>query len=135
MRYRIFIPMILFSVSYFTGQLYQLFDTDYYNSKGIVNWIWLESRPMLISWNVKFLSEEICRVMEGIGTVFIANYTGIKIIQLTAMTYLTYRCLDVITWFVNFKTYHYWYVFLVLAFIECWIWYREDAYKLIKKYN
>lgn len=129
---RLLLPMFLFVLSYFIGQLYQLFDTPYYNDKGPVNWIWLEQRPMLIAWNVKFLSEEVCRVVEAIAVMIIAGHTGIKVLKLTATAYLTYRCLDFIVWFVNFKTYHYWYVFFVLAFIELWLWYRDDITKYLK---
>lgn len=129
---KMLVPMLLFVLSYFVGQLYQLFDTPYYNSIGLVNWIWLEQRPMLISWNVKFLSEELCRIIEGLAVMSIAWQTSVKILKLTAIAYFTYRCLDIIIWFVNFKTYHYWYVFFVLAFIELWLWYREDITKHFK---
>lgn len=130
---KVFIPMVLLTCTYFIGQLYQLFDNEYWNNKGLVNWIWLEERAMLVSWNVKLLSEEINRVIEGIAMLVMSYYTGFKIFQLTATAYVTYRCLDVILWFVNFKTHHYWYVFFVLAFIEFWLWYKDDISKIIKK--
>jgi hypothetical protein len=59
------LPILLLSLTYFIGQAYVWFDNEHYNAYGETSWIFDGSHAMPVSWNVKYLSEEINRILEA----------------------------------------------------------------------
>ena len=117
------IPILLLACTYFIGQLYSYWD---YASTETVNWIWSKECPMNIAWNVKYLSEEVNRIIEATA-FFLMIRKSEKMYKLVALEYLLYRCLDIMYYFYNFKTERYWFVFLILGTIMALIYLKNHA--------
>ncbi len=83
---------------------------------------------MSIAWNVKYLSEEVNRIIEAIFILMVVDKKQ-KLWQLCCIIYLTYRCLDLIVYFLNFKIGNYWIVLLITTLIESFMWYHKDMKK------
>lgn len=122
------LPIILLASTYLIGQSYEFFDNAYYDSKGAVSWIWDGSHPMLISWNIKYLSENLLWVVVCISFYLVALNPS-RINKLAALEYLLYRIIDILSYFWNFKTTHYWYVFIILGTIMAVIYLKNHATK------
>lgn len=113
-------PVLLLAFTYQAlGEAYELFNDDV-NKK--VNWIWLKDRSMTVAWNVKYFMENVNRILEAL-----AVYLAFKDDRLNerrdvycdmARLYLVYRGLDIIFYFINFKTDYYWIIFVVLFIFE-----------------
>lgn len=118
---------ILLACTYIIGQAYELFE----GMNITQNWILFKYRPMLIAWNVKFLSEEICRVIEALALYVLAmKYKVDQDFMIPIKIYLVYRMLDIPMYFLNYKTQYYWTVYVVLGLIELYLRYkRKKEYK------
>lgn len=102
-------PVILLASTYLIGQAYVVFD-----SKEVQNWIWMRPTPMPVEWNVKFLSEEINRIIEAVA-FYMMLYKAPAIYRLTALEYLIYRIIDIFAYFYNYKTESYWFVMVLVG--------------------
>lgn len=124
-----YIPIFILACTYLIGQAYTFVsDTE------IQNWILYAHKPMTIAWNVKYLSEEVNRVVEAIA--FLMMLKGARdIYKLAILEYLLYRVLDIIFYFYNFKTTNYWYLFLILGTIIALIYLKNNAKKYEKADN
>lgn len=118
------LPILLLSSTYCIGQAYTLFD-----NKELHNWFLLVDRPMTNAWNVKYLSEEINRILEAIFMLWIFQRSYVDIIyRLVAVEYLLYRCIDLIVYPLWFKGQNYWYVFLVLGLLMGFVYVKKYSY-------
>lgn len=122
------LPIILLSLTYFVGQAYELYDNAKYDALGKVSWMYDNSHPMLISWNVKYLSENIIWVMVVVAFLLIIKYPT-KLNKLAALEYLLYRILDIVFYLYNFKTQRYWYLFFILGIVMAIIYLRKEFNK------
>lgn len=136
-------PLLLLALTYVTGQAYLFFS----HVKLVQNWILCQYKPMLVEWNVKFLSEEVNRIIEAIAFRWMvkkilkwADNKGIRaserfvFIRFALVEYLWYRVLDLCAYFYDFKTQRYWYVFAILTLIMAYNWRKQLSYTS-KTYN
>jgi len=120
-------PVLVLVSTYVVGQAYTLFPD---NPLSLHNWILFDYVPMTTAWNVKYLSEEINRILEAIA--FAIMLKDRKIYGFVAISYLSYRVLDIIFYFINFKTYDYGWVFVLVALFEALWWFKNDINKAMK---
>lgn len=119
-----YIPILLLASTYAIGQSYIYFD-----DKELHNWFILVNNPMTDAWNVKYLSEEINRAIEAFFMLWIFQISYVNVIyRLAAVEYLLYRMLDLIVYPFWFKSYNYWYVFLVLGLLMGIIYVKKFNY-------
>jgi hypothetical protein len=118
------LPILLLSLTYFIGQAYVWFDNEHYNAYGETSWIFDGSHAMPVSWNVKYLSEEINRILEAAAFLLMLKKTA-PIYQLVGVEYFLYRVMDICFYFYNFKTSAYWLVFLIVGSIIAFIHYQK----------
>lgn len=117
------LPILLLSSTYLIGQAYTLFD-----NKELHNWFLCVDRPMTDAWNVKYLSEEMNRVVEALFMIWIFERSYVNILyRLAAVEYMLYRCIDLVVYPFWFKSQNYWYVFLALGLLMGFVY--------VKKYN
>lgn len=119
-----YIPILLLAVTYAIGQSYIYFD-----DKELHNWFILVNNPMTDAWNVKYLSEEINRAIEAFFMLWIFQISYVNVIyRLAAVEYLLYRMLDLIVYPFWFKSYNYWYVFLVIGLLMGIVYVKKFNY-------
>lgn len=84
---------------------------------------------MTDAWNVKYLSEEINRAIEAFFMLWIFQISYVNVIyRLAAVEYLLYRMLDLIVYPFWFKSYNYWYVFLVIGLLMGIVYVKKFNY-------
>jgi hypothetical protein len=116
------LPVLLLLSTYLLGEAHHLF-----SSTETQNWIIFAYKPMTIPWNVKYLSEEVNRIIEAISFLLMLYMRkgAEELYILVLIEYLVYRILDIVAYFLNFKTESYWHVGisvgLIVAFIDLFI--------------
>lgn len=128
------LPIILLALTYLIDQAYTFFDNDRYNSLGSVSWILDGSHAMPVSWNVKYLSDNVTWVVAVLALYMISLYPT-KYNRLAAMLYLLYRFLDIIFYFYNFKTERYWFMFIILGTVMAIVYLKRNAKRNEKATN
>jgi len=114
-------PIFLLCLTYFVGEAH----TFWQNDTTVQNWILFAYKPMTVQWNVKYLSEEIINVMVVVAFSMMLKNGWNKYYGVTATIYLTYRLLDVVFYFATFKTYNYYWIFLIISLFEVYLWYKN----------
>lgn len=82
---------------------------------------------MSLAWNVKYLSEEINRVIEGVAfLLMITMRNGAKeLYTLTLIEYLVYRLTDIVAYFIDYKTDRYWQVALFVMAVMAFFYFKK----------
>lgn len=124
------LPILLLCSTYAIGELHHLF-----SSTNIENWILYRYSPMSEAWNVKYLSEEVNRIIEGVSFLLMFKMrSGAKeLYTLTLIEYLVYRITDIFAYFINFKTGSYWYVGVVVGLVMAFFYLNKNKYE--KRFN
>lgn len=79
------------------------------------------------AWNVKYLSEEINRVVEAISFLWMLRLkNGAKELYiLVIIEYLVYRIVDIAAYFIDYKTDHYWQAVLFIMVISGFLYFKK----------
>jgi len=104
-------PILLLASTYFIGQLYVFFSTT-----EVSNWILFKPTPMVDAWNMKYLSEEINRIIEAVAFAIMLKKAD-DAYRLVAYEYILYRVVDIFSYFYDFKTNSYWIILFLLGII------------------
>lgn len=82
---------------------------------------------MSIAWNVKYLSEEVNRVIEGVAfLLMITMRNGAKeLYVLVIIEYLVYRLTDIAAYFIDYKTDRYWQVALFVMTLMAFFYFKK----------
>lgn len=83
------------------------------------------------AWNVKYLSEEVNRIIEGVSflLMFTMRSGAKELYTLTLIEYLVYRITDIFAYFINFKTEGYWYVGITVGLIMAFFYLNKNKYE------
>ena len=75
--------------------------TFWHNDRTVENWIYAHPTPMLIQWNVKFLTNEITPIFYFLAWYF---YKPNKINKTTVISFLWLAVFNLFLYFYDFKT-------------------------------
>lgn len=116
-------PLLLLVFTYPLGQLYMLFDNEKYNSMGQFNLVLFKYRPMLISWNVNKICNEVIGIMVAVAFYLIVQQLKASRQTVTIVfAYMWYKFFDLLFWFINFKTTQYGWIFVLVCILEIYKW-------------
>lgn len=92
------------------------------------NWILTVDVSMPVSWNVKFLSDEITAILYFVAMLF---YNGNKVNKTTVITFIILCVIDLVMYVHNYKTLHYGSVYVWLLGVWVLVFYRQVIWKRI----
>jgi hypothetical protein len=92
------------------------------------NWILFRSVPMTMQKNVKEAGSELIFILYFIAAWFFAKYPN-RVNKTTVLTFICFMVMDAAMYFVNFKTWHYGYIYFVIALIWLYLYHRLKPLK------
>lgn len=115
-------PVLLLCSTYFIGELHHLFSDTH-----VSNWILFADKPMTDAWNMKYLAEEINRIIEGLSflLMLLMRKGATELYALVIIEYLVYRIVDIAAYFIDYKTDHYWQAVLLIMVISCFFYLKK----------
>jgi len=94
----------------------------------VQNWIISVRRPMLISWNIKFVEMEVVVIMYFLAWTF---YIKNRINKTTVEAFLILSIVDILFYFYNYKLGGFGSVYLWFALIWLVIYYKYSIKRLL----
>lgn len=93
------------------------------------NWIWTIDRAMELQWNVKYLSLEVNAILYFFAMFF---YNRNRVNKATVITFIALCFIDLGMYIHNYKTLHYGSVYVWVAGIWFFVFYRRPLLKTVK---
>lgn len=114
---------ILLSCTVLIGELHNFWS----DNAQVQNWIVANPRPMLIAWNVKYLTNQITPILYFLAWIL---YRANRVNLTTIKCFLVFSVFDTILYFYNFKTYGYGgvYVWLIAIWAAMYNFRRWDKH-------
>ena len=120
---RRFLTTIILVITLPLGELHSYLAKD----TRVQNWIITVRRPMLVSWNIKFVEMEVVTILYFLAWLF---YLKNRINKTTVVTFLILSIIDVGFYFYNYKLGGFGSVYLWFALIWLIIYYRHSIKRL-----
>lgn len=91
------------------------------------NWILTVDVPMPVSWNVKYLSDEITAILYFVAMLF---YNGNRVNRTTVITFIIFCVIDLGMYLHNYKTLHYGSVYVWMIGIWAFVFYMQSRKRI-----
>ena len=120
---RRFLTTIILVITLPLGELHSYWAKD----TRVQNWIIAVRRPMLISWNIKFVEMEVVVIMYFLAWTF---YIKNRINKTTVEAFLILSIVDILFYFYNYKLGGFGSAYLWFALIWLVIYYRHSIKRI-----